>query len=165
MENEENYAPIKMRMRKYLKYKGITQDVFFRDAEISSSTFSGKSRESEFGGAILTRIALLYPSLSTRWLLTGVGEMEETETGSTHQSMTAMSNNGVVNHGYHANSYVTLHHAPKAVDQQCQEKSTENSNSFIEILADQCREKDKQIAEKDRQLENLLKTIALLSSK
>lgn len=148
-----NFPPIKGRVHKYLKYKGITHRVFFEKTGISTSSFSSKSAGSEFGGEILSKIAMKFPLMSSRWLLTGQGEMEEL-IGQGVSSV--VGHNSIVNNGS-ANSMVMHNHARQEYSSQAQ-LTSEDTATLISILSKQCEEKD-------RQIEQLLKAITSITAK
>lgn len=152
-------APIKGRVHKYLKAKKIKLDVFFQEAGISPSAFKGIAMESEFGGAVLTKVILMFPQMSARWLLTGLGEME---VSNPYRIGATISNNTMGD-----NNIVALGNSMSDVIRKSSEEERVNypDNRMIALLNSQCEEKDRQISEKDKQIDSLLKTIALLSSK
>lgn len=147
-----NIAPIKGRIRKYLKYKGLSQKFFFERIRVADSSLKGKPAMSEFGGEILTRIALEFPSLSTRWLLTGLGSMEELPPR-LKEGSNIMGDNNIV--GFHSS---TIGISPASCPNH--NISVESSETLVQMntyLVAQCEEKDRQIAE-------LLKTITTLAT-
>lgn len=64
-------APIKGRLRNYLKENQIAIKTFCAKIGMSDSAFRGSGLRSELGGEIITRVLLELPELSARWLLTG----------------------------------------------------------------------------------------------
>lgn len=131
-----NIAPIKGRVRKYLKFKGISQRVFFEKLKIATSSFKGKPAESEFGGEILSKIALEYKELSPRWLLTGEGDMEEYNSNPKQQSNSILGNNNIV-----ASGQAKL----TAISPSNEKPYTYSDTEFIRTLLTQIQEKDRQI--------------------
>lgn len=66
-------APIKERVRIYLKAKGLKVRDFLDATGISESNF--KSRYSEFGGEAIAEIMSAFDDISPYWLILGQGEM------------------------------------------------------------------------------------------
>lgn len=144
-------APIKGRVRKYLNDRGIRLSSFFAETGISESSFRGKSASSEFGGEILSVIVRTYPDISAHWLLTGEGDATA---GAEHTIVRGKANVMAKN-----GAKVTYTHT---CADTCSSSSGENTsvNALIEALRDQLSEKDRQMAEKDRQIEALHKMLS-----
>lgn len=141
-ENERlNFPPIKGRVYKYLKHKGISQKKFFDTTGVSSSSFSSKNANSEFGGEIISRISIEYPLMSTRWMLTGEGEMEETPK---IPSIVNGSNN-ILAHGHNTRIHQDL--KPEQPN-----RLLDSSHSWI---IQELENKNRQITEKDEQIRRL----------
>ena len=80
---DKNLSPIKGRIIKYIEYKEITKEGFYKSSGITASNFKGEGRKSELGGEKIVKILSLYPEINAEWLLTGQGGMikgEETPT-------------------------------------------------------------------------------------
>lgn len=60
----------------YIDNLDITKEKFFKDTELSASNFKGKGAKSELGGDKIVKILTVYPNLSPKWLLTGEGSPE-----------------------------------------------------------------------------------------
>lgn len=161
MDKEEKYAPIKGRIHKYLRIKEIRHEDFFAEVGISTSAFKGASGKSEFGGAVLAEVARKYPNLSTRWLLTGEGNMERVAHPSENMHNILGHNNIVANGNA---GVITQNNAPLGLGKS-KPRFHKDTEVLIAILSRQCDEKDHQLSEKDKQIDALLKTIALLSAK
>lgn len=144
----DKFAPIKGRVRMYLKYKGFSQRKFLREAQVADSTFKGKPALSEFGGEILAKVAMMFPDLSTRWLLTGVGAMEAQEIRSSNstQENYITGDNNILTSGY---SYI------KAQSPKRQDTSSKTEEQTLTLLVEQCAQKDLQISAKDEQIKLL----------
>lgn len=74
-ENIDKISPIKQRILQFVEYKRITKAEFLRNTGMSYENFKGKSLISDLGSNKIGEILLVYPELSSRWLLTGNGEM------------------------------------------------------------------------------------------
>lgn len=73
-------APIKQRVLKYVDFKGFSKKDFFEKLEVSASNFRSKSLYSEINGDVLAKISSLHVDLNVNWLLTGKGEMLNSDT-------------------------------------------------------------------------------------
>lgn len=75
MQEKENkiLAPIKGRVRIYLKAKGIKLKDFLEETGITMSNY--KARHSEFGGEAIAQILSSYVDISPFWLILGRGDM------------------------------------------------------------------------------------------
>lgn len=144
-------APIKGRVRKYLDDNGIRLSSFFAETGISESSFRGKSASSEFGGEILSVIVRTYPDISAHWLLTG----EEEGIARAQASIISGKANVMAKDG----AKVTYTHS--CVD-SCGALSEGNTSvtTLLETFREQLGEKDRQMAEKDKQIEMLHKMLS-----
>ena len=152
MQEETNkfIAPIKSRVRKYLDDKGIRLSSFFSETGVSESSFRGKSAYSEFGGEILSIIVRTYPDISAHWLLTGEEDVAIAQASIIGSKANVMAKDG---------AKVTYTHS--CLD-NCGSFSEGNTSvtTLLETLREQLGEKDRQMAEKDKQIEMLHKMLS-----
>lgn len=152
MQEETNkfIAPIKGRVRKYLDNNGIKLSSFFAETGVSESSFRGKSASSEFGGEILSIIVRTYPDISAHWLLTGEEDIAITQASIIGGKANVMAKDG---------AKVTYTHS--CVD-SCGSFSEGNASAttLLETFREQLGEKDRQMAEKDKQIEMLHKMLS-----
>lgn len=68
---------IKDRILIFLKNKGIKMAEFCEITGISKSNFKGIAMESDLGGDKIVKILTAFPTLSSEWLILGLGQMEK----------------------------------------------------------------------------------------
>lgn len=68
---------IKDRILIFLKNKGIKMAEFCEITGISKSNFKGIAMESDLGGDKIVKILTTFPTLSSEWLILGLGQMEK----------------------------------------------------------------------------------------
>lgn len=66
---------IKERLVEYLKINGVSKKDFSEKTGISLWNLTGKSMQSEIGGAQISQSLGYFPNLNPDWLLLGIGEM------------------------------------------------------------------------------------------
>jgi len=69
------FSPIKQRLIKYLEYKEISKEEFYKITGISGSNFKGKGLESELGGDKIAKILSIFGEISAEWFINGNGPM------------------------------------------------------------------------------------------
>lgn len=143
---ENKFPPIKGRVYNYLKIKGIPLSIFFQRVQISDSAFKGRSAKSEFGGEILSRIVDELEGISPLWLLTGRGEMEDISTSSV-TGIVKGNNNIVASSGIQLQARGEISSLGGIED------------SVLTLIKEQLIEKDRQLREKDKQIELLLSVL------
>lgn len=67
---------IKERLVEYLKINGVSKKDFSEKTGISLWNLTGKSMQSEIGGAQISQSLGYFPNLNPDWLLLGIGEMD-----------------------------------------------------------------------------------------
>lgn len=148
--NDKINAPIKGRLRIYLKDKGIAIKGFCARIGVSDSAFRGSGLKSELGGEIIARTLQELPALSPRWLVTGAGSAEEDLRFKDPSNMESNDQSSL--------AYVIAHG----------EKSSESANisacSQLEVCLKLLQERDRQLAEKDKQIDQLHKMLQSLIS-
>ena len=123
---------IKDRVLQVSKYKGVSKEKFFKELEVSYGTFKGKAKESGLNSNFLEKIIAKIPEISAEWLLTGKGEMLKSSVQNIVQNSGKNSINNISGN----------------IEQQ-------NYNELMEII----REKDRQIAKKDEQINKLIEKL------
>ena len=123
---------IKDRVLQLSDYKGVGKEKFFEELEVSYGTFKGKAKESALNSNILEKIIAKMPEISAEWLLTGKGEMLKSSVQNIVQNSGKNSINNISGN----------------IEQQ-------NYNELMEII----REKDRQIAKKDEQINKLIEKL------
>ena len=123
---------IKDRVLQVSDYKGVGKEKFFEELEVSYGTFKGKAKESGLNSNILEKIIAKIPEISAEWLLTGKGEMLKSSVQNIVQNSGKNSINNISGN----------------IKQQ-------NYNELMEII----REKDRQIAKKDEQINKLIEKL------
>ena len=123
---------IKDRVLQISDYKGVSKEKFFEELEVSYGNFKGKAKESALNSNILEKIIAKMPEISAEWLLTGKGEMLKSSVQNIVQNSGKNSINNISGN----------------IKQQ-------NYNELMEII----REKDRQIAKKDEQINKLIEKL------
>ena len=123
---------IKDRVLQISDYKGVSKEKFFEELEVSYGNFKGKAKESALNSNILEKIIAKMPEISAEWLLTGKGEMLKSSVQNIVQNSGKNSINNISGN----------------IEQQ-------NYNELMEII----REKDRQIAKKDEQINKLIEKL------
>ena len=123
---------IKDRVLQLSDYKGVSKEKFFEELEVSYGNFKGKAKESGLNANILEKIIAKMPEISAEWLLTGKGEMLKSSVQNIVQNSGKNSINNISGN----------------IEQQ-------NYNELMEII----REKDRQIAKKDEQINKLIEKL------
>lgn len=141
---EELSAPIKKRVYNYLKDNGIQLIDFCEKIGISPSAFRGKDRKSEFGGAVISRIAAEFPAIPLRWLITG----DRNDSPSVHIA-------GGTNAVAHGGSSITYNNGYVEAGGD----SSIDSSTVIAFLQKIIDAQNEQLAKKDEQIDGLIKAI------
>lgn len=82
------FSPIKGRVIEYIDYLGITKEYFYETTGLHASNFKGKGGLSELGGDKIAKILTVFNKLSSKWLLTGEGPIEDdAETAPNHDNL------------------------------------------------------------------------------
>lgn len=123
---------IKERILQISNYKRVSKEKFFEELEVSYGNFKGKAKESALNSNILEKIIAKMPEISAEWLLTGKGEMLKSSVQNIVQNSGKNSINNISGN----------------IEQQ-------NYNELMEII----REKDRQIAKKDEQINKLIEKL------
>ena len=123
---------IKERILQISNYKRVSKEKFFEELEVSYGNFKGKAKESALNSNILEKIIAKMPEISAEWLLTGKGEMLKSSVQNIVQNSGKNSINNISGN----------------IKQQ-------NYNELMEII----REKDRQIAKKDEQINKLIEKL------
>ena len=123
---------IKDRVLQISDYKGVSKEKFFEELEVSYGNFKGKAKESALNSNVLEKIIAKMPEISAEWLLTGKGEMLKSSVQNIVQNSGKNSINNISGN----------------IEQQ-------NYNELMEII----REKDRQIAKKDEQINKLIEKL------
>lgn len=123
---------IKDRVLQVSDYKGVGKEKFFEELEVSYGNFKGKAKKSGLNANILEKIIAKMPEISAEWLLTGKGEMLKSSVQNIVQNSGKNSINNISGN----------------IEQQ-------NYNELMEII----REKDRQIAKKDEQINKLIEKL------
>ena len=145
-------APIKERVRMYLKVKGVRIRDFLKATGVSESNF--KSKYSEFGGEAIAEIMSAYDDISPYWLILGKGEML-TE----HRPLIEIGNIKGDN-----NIYGDANTIPSLGDRYLgdQEALLRSQSEQIRILEEQVGHLKELLSKRDEQMDQVL---ALLHSK
>ena len=141
---EELSAPIKRRVYNYLKDNGIQLIDFCEKIGISPSAFRGKDRKSEFGGAVISRIAAEFPAIPLRWLITG----DRNDSPSVHIA-------GGTNAVAHGGSSITYNNGYAEAGRD----SSIDSSTVITLLQKIIDTQNELLAKKDEQIDGLIKAI------
>ena len=123
---------IKERILQISKYKRVSKEKFFKEFDISYATFKGKAKETGINSNFLEKIIAEIPEISAEWLLTGKGEMLKSSVQNIVQNSGKNSINNISGN----------------IEQQ-------NYNELMEII----REKDRQIAKNDEQINKLIEKL------
>lgn len=67
----DKISTIKENIFKFIDFKGISKEEFYRKTGISASNFKGVGLKSEIGGDKLVKILSCFPEINAEWLLTG----------------------------------------------------------------------------------------------
>ena len=144
ISEEELSAPIKGRVHNYLKNNGIPLVVFCEKIGISPSAFRGKDRKSEFGGAVISRIAAEFPAIPLRWLITG----DRNDSPSVHIA-------GGANAVAHGGGIITYNNGYTKAEGDASTEIT----AVIALLQKIIEAQNEQLAKKDEQIDGLIKAI------
>ena len=145
-------APIKERVRMYLKVKGVKIRDFLKATGVSESNF--KSKYSEFGGEAIAEILSVYSDISPYWLILGQGEML---TG--HRPLIEIGNIKGDNNIYGDANTATSLGGRQLGDQEALLRS---QSEQIRILEQQVSHLKELLSKRDEQMDQVL---ALLHSK
>ena len=140
------------RFEQYMNQKNLNDNKVTKECGLSQGQiYQMRKGKSDMGLKTIEKILKKYPDLNKIWLLTGTGNMINNNNENEKENEQNISNTNVsgsinnTNTNYHNNYY----------NDKCKEEET-NNNKFIEILHEQLKEKDRQIAEKDWQIRQII---------
>ena len=144
-------APIKSRLRNYLRENNIAVKSFCASIGISDSAFRGSGLKSELGGEIITRVLQEFPQLSARWLITGVDDINPESKPTSPATLSAQDQGNLAYAVAHGDSS-----SASANISLCQQ---------LEMCMQLLQERDRQLQEKDNQIQQLHKMMQILLTK
>ena len=136
------------RLANYAKIKGLTLAKISREVGISSGLLSkGAKDNADISDSVCLKVSEYFTDLNKKWLMTGQGEMLTTSPPppTIHSAGDVAMYNSQINHD---NLAATL--------QRLTDEIAEQRRTYTELLA----AKDAQIAQKDAQIDQLLKIIS-----
>lgn len=139
-------APIKERVRMYLKVKGLRVRDFLEATGVSESNF--KSKYSEFGGEVIAEILSAYGDISPYWLILGQGEMLQA-----HRPLIEIGNIRGDNNVYGDSNAIS----PSSPSQDALQQSQLEQ---IRILEEQIRHLKTLLSKRDEQMDQVLKLLS-----
>lgn len=71
----DKISTIKKNILYFIENQRIKKDDFYKNTGISASNFKGIGLNSEMSSDKIVKILSLYPSINSKWLLTGIGDM------------------------------------------------------------------------------------------
>lgn len=144
-------APIKSRLRNYLKQNNIAIKAFCSTIGISDSAFRGSGLKSELGGEIITRVLQELPQVSARWLITGVDSSISEGNAGHHVNISNQEQGNLAYAIAHGDSS-----SASANVSMCQQ---------LEMCMQLLQERDRQLQEKDNQIQQLHQMLQVLIKK
>ena len=162
-ESGQKISPIKGRVLKYAREKGISKTAFCHSVSISYENFRGKSLSSELGGDAICKILSVYSDLSAEWLLTGSGCMlKEAYKGTKTVNNIRGGNNHISNGGQSTQNNTIKDETAPYTAKRWEAGINSLISQFREFISkqdEQIRIKDEQIRAKDEQISHLLSII------
>lgn len=72
---ENKITNIKQRVLQIIDYYKISKEKFFSSIDMTSANFRGNAKNSPLNSNAIENIITIYPDINATWLLTGKGEM------------------------------------------------------------------------------------------
>jgi len=121
---ENKFTKIKYRVLQIAEHYRINKENFFKKIGMTSANFRGNAKETPLNSNAIENIITNYPEINLQWLLTGNGEMLNSQTVTKDTTISNTSDKNVL---------------------EVLRKELENKMEIISYLMDECRSKADEI--------------------